>query len=78
MKHGKHYRHSSFDALDVIEEWKLSFSMGNVIKYIQRNVHTQNPDDLEKALWYLVYTMKGREQADKVVTDLSSTWGNTE
>ena len=70
MKHGKHYRQSDVDTLDVIEAWGLNFSLGNVLKYIQRHVQTKNPDDLEKALWYLVYTMKSKDEADEVVETL--------
>jgi hypothetical protein len=33
-------------------------------------------DDLLKALWYLTYEVSGsKEQADKVVESLETTWG---
>jgi hypothetical protein len=76
MKYGQHYRNSKFDALEVIQEWHLNFTLGNVLKYIQRSVHTQRMDDLLKALWYLTYEVSGsKEQADKVVESLETTWG---
>ena len=83
MKYGQHYRHSKFDALEVIQEWNLNFTLGNVLKYIQRSIHTRNSndllrntDDLLKALWYLTYELSGsKEQADKAVESLEITWG---
>jgi hypothetical protein len=49
-----HYKQSKIEAIDVIEDWKLGFCLGNCIKYIARAEHKgQKLSDLEKALWYL-------------------------
>ena len=32
----KHYQGSKFDVIDVIEEFKLGFNLGNSIKYVCR------------------------------------------
>ena len=45
-----------YEAIKVIEEWNLDFTLGNVIKYISR-AGKKDPgkliEDLEKARWYL-------------------------
>ena len=52
----EHYRHGRFEAIDIIEEWKLGFHLGNSLKYIAR-AGKKDPakeiEDLEKAAWYL-------------------------
>lgn len=53
----KHYQgEGGITAIDVIEAYRLNFSLGNVIKYALRAGRKPNEDglqDLEKALWYL-------------------------
>lgn len=52
----KHYNNGSIEAITVIEDWKLNFNLGNVIKYISRagkKDPSKEKEDLEKALWYL-------------------------
>lgn len=54
VDHPQHYNAGRFEAIDVIEDWKLGFNLGNAIKYIARADHKGNRrEDLEKALWYL-------------------------
>jgi hypothetical protein len=36
-----------------IEEFDLSFCLGNTVKYIARQKHKNQLEDLKKALWYL-------------------------
>jgi hypothetical protein len=57
VDHPSHYRKDTgFEAIDVIEAWKLGFNLGNTVKYIGRN-GIKDPDkiieDLEKARWYI-------------------------
>lgn len=50
----KHYAEREIEPISVIEAWKLSFNLGNAIKYIARADHKGNrEDDLFKALDYL-------------------------
>ena len=46
-----------YEAIKVIEAWRLNFSLGNVLKYIARAGKKGGPADhvadLEKAAWYL-------------------------
>ena len=50
----EHYKKGSIEPITVIRDWKLGFSLGNVVKYIGRAEHKDNKlADLKKALWYL-------------------------
>ncbi len=52
--HPQHYNTGEIEVIDVIEDWKLNFNLGNAIKYIGRADHKGNrAEDLEKAAWYL-------------------------
>ena len=43
-----------YEAINVIEAWKLNFHCGNVVKYIARHKEKNNAkQDIQKALWYL-------------------------
>jgi hypothetical protein len=51
----EHYK-SKIQAIEVIEEWDLSFCLGNCVKYIARagkKEGSTTKEDLEKAIWYL-------------------------
>lgn len=49
-----HYNQGKFEVIDVIEDWNLGFHLGNVVKYVARNEHKENPlEDLKKAKYYL-------------------------
>ena len=54
-----HYNYGDIEVIDVIDDWQLSFSLGNAIKYIGRCNHKDNKKaDLEKAIWYLRHELK--------------------
>ena len=54
VENPKHYTHGKYEVIDVIEDWKLNFHLGNTIKYIARADHKGRPlEDLKKAYWYL-------------------------
>ena len=49
-----HYKQTTIEPIAVIQDWKLSFCLGNVIKYIGRADYKGNKlADLEKAADYL-------------------------
>ena len=51
--YSSHYRFN-IEPIDVIDDWGLSFCLGNVVKYIARCNHKgSKKQDLEKAIWYL-------------------------
>lgn len=56
VDHPAHYGGADdpYEAIKVIEAWKLGFNLGNAVKYISRagkKDHTLT--DLKKAAWYL-------------------------
>ena len=54
VNHPKHYNTGNIEVIDIIEDWKLGFNDGNVVKYIARHRHKTNPiEDIKKAIWYL-------------------------
>lgn len=56
VNHPGHYTFGQHEVLDVIEDWKLPYHLGNVIKYIAR-AGRKSADtelqDLKKAKFYL-------------------------
>lgn len=49
-----HYNQGKIEVIEFIEDQKLSYHLGNAIKYISRCDHKgKKKQDLEKAIWYL-------------------------
>jgi hypothetical protein len=54
VNHPDHYKGHNIEVIDIIEDFDLGFSLGNIIKYVLRADSKGNDvQDLEKALWYL-------------------------
>jgi hypothetical protein len=53
VDHPSHYNQGSIEVIDAIEDWKLGFHAGNVVKYVARSPHKNGIEDLKKARWYL-------------------------
>ena len=54
VNHPSHYQGNKFEVIDIIEDYKLGFSLGNAIKYILRaGKKNDYKEDLQKAIWYL-------------------------
>lgn len=54
VNHPAHYKVGGIETIDFIEAKKLSYNLGNVVKYITRADHKGNTiEDLQKARWYL-------------------------
>ena len=63
ISHPKHYNAGKIEVIDAIEEWKMGFCDGNVIKYVARHRHKGKPiEDLKKAKWYLERLIQQYEQ----------------
>jgi len=63
VDHPAHYNQGQYEVIDVIEDWKLGFHAGNVIKYVSRYAHKGTPlRDLKKAQWYLERLIEMEEQ----------------
>lgn len=56
VNHPSHYTSGKIEVMDFIEDKKLNFARGNVIKYVSR-AGKKDPnkelEDLKKAMWYL-------------------------
>jgi len=56
VNHPKHYTFGNHEVIDIIEDWGLSYHLGNSIKYIAR-AGKKNKDkeieDIKKSIWYL-------------------------
>ena len=53
INHPPHYNMGNIEVIDFIEDKKLGFHLGNVVKYICRESKGNYLKDLEKAKWYL-------------------------
>jgi len=53
INHPRHYNIGKYEVIDVIEDWKLGFNLGNAVKYIARAEHKNGVEDIKKAIWYL-------------------------
>ena len=56
VNHPTHYggEDNPYEAIKVIEAWRLGFNLGNAIKYISRaGKKVDVLEDLEKASWYI-------------------------
>lgn len=72
IDHPKHYNAGKIEAIDVIEDWKLNFSLGCVVKYICRAEYKDSTiQDLEKASWYLTREIERRKKEDLDKNDTS-------
>lgn len=81
-----HYTDSKIEVIDYIEDKKLGFNLGNVVKYISRagkKGRNTRKQDLEKALWYLVRELRNELgdaiELDKVINSIriQMTWHDT-
>lgn len=54
VNHPEHYNRGEIEAIEVIEDWNLYFSVGSAVKYISRlGAKDDEIQELEKAKWYL-------------------------
>ena len=47
VNHPQHYNVGKIEAIDVIEDWNLSFHLGNAVKYIARAGHKDKDKTIE-------------------------------
>lgn len=60
-----HYCFSNIEPIQVIQEWKLNFCLGNAIKYIARaGKKGDKLEDLKKAKQYLEFEIKRMESVE--------------
>lgn len=64
VNHPAHYggADNPYEAIKVIEAWKLNFNLGNTVKYISRaEKKGATLEDLKKVAWYLAREIGNRE-----------------
>lgn len=67
INHPAYYTKGSIEVISAIEDWKLEYHEGNVVKYIARAQHKRSRIvDLKKAAWYLNRRIKMLEKQKKV------------
>lgn len=65
VDHPDHYNKGKFEVIDVIEDWKLGFNLGNAIKYLARADHKgHRTEDLKKAIWYIQRELGQRDNVE--------------
>jgi len=70
VNHPKHYNAGRFEVIDVIDDWKLGFALGNTVKYIARAAHKGSElEDLRKARWYLNHEIERLETLNNIQVD---------
>lgn len=70
VNHPSHYIQGGIETIEVIEAWRLSYCLGNTVKYISRAGKkdvSKTIEDLEKARWYLDREI-AKLKAQKVVS----------
>lgn len=66
INHLSHYTQGDIEVIDYIEDKKLGYRLGNVVKYVSRAGHKDDAiKDLKKARWYLNREIAKREEHDK-------------
>lgn len=66
INHTSHYTQGDIEVIDYIEDKKLGYRLGNVVKYVSRAGHKDDAiKDLKKARWYLNREIAKREEHDK-------------
>ena len=71
VKKPKHYNAGKIEVIDFIEDQKLGYHLGNVIKYVTRAPHKgEEIQDLKKAAWYLQRKIWLLEEKVKVPQEL--------
>lgn len=68
--HPKHYNTGKIEVIEAIDDWKLGFCEGNVVKYVARAKHKGSElEDLKKARWYLDHAIKKLECTPPATVD---------
>ena len=69
---GDHYQKSAIQPIEYIEANNLTFSEGNVVKYVSRHRFKNGAEDMKKALDYCTRILK-REYGIDVKVEFSET-----
>ncbi len=65
VDHPSHYNQGQIEVIDFIEDQKLGFHEGSIVKYVSRAKHKgKELEDLKKAQWYLTRKIEELEQTE--------------
>lgn len=67
ISHPPHYCFGKYEPVKVIQDWKLDFCLGCVIKYVARAGKKEGNlmiDDLKKAKQYLEFEIENLKESD--------------
>lgn len=67
VNHPSHYTDGKIEVIDFIEDKKLNYHRGNVVKYVARagkKDPSKEIEDLKKAQWYLNREIQRLEKID--------------
>lgn len=65
---------AKYEAIRIIDDWRLGFSLGNAVKYLLRAKHKGNErEDLAKAHWYLRHAAEIGEHPGVLMDQFSIT-----
>lgn len=66
VNHPSHYTDGKIEVIDFIDDKKLSYCLGNAVKYIARagkKDPSKTIEDLQKAAWYINHEIEKRQEA---------------
>lgn len=69
VNHPSHYTDTEYECIDVIDDWGLSYCLGQVLKYIKRHGKkdkAKTVEDLRKAAFYLDHEIKKLEELERI------------
>lgn len=69
VNHPDYYKSNNFEAIEVINDYKLNFQLGNAVKYILRagkKDKNKEVEDLKKAVFYINYEISRLEKGFKI------------
>ena len=70
VNHPAHYNTGKIEVIDAIEDWRLGFHLGNVVKYVARAQYKGTAlEDLKKAHWYLTRYLESLQKKSEVSHD---------
>jgi Protein of unknwon function (DUF3310) len=60
---------SGLEVYDIIKAFRLTYDMGNVVKYLLRHDRKNGLEDLKKAAWYLDKIIQEKETFKKEIAE---------
>lgn len=81
VNHPSHYTDGKIEVIDFIEDKKLNYHRGNVVKYVARagkKDPSKEIEDLKKAQWYLNREIKRLENREQLIKEFRARFSTKE